>query len=519
MVSPRPFPLSRVSLLLPWLILVVTLSVTWLLWDHECNASRKEVKAQFDFALRDTVSRIEQRVAAYEQMLRGFQALFATTELTNRSAIRQYVDSLQLDANFSGIRVLGVVEFVPAERKEAHERAMRQNGVEDYAIHPAGEREHYAPIIQREPEGARGKIALGLDPWADDTRRRAMESARDSGMAAVTGKVRLAFDRNPEPKPGFIMYLPVYGHGLPRDTVAQRRANLIGWIYASFFMDDFMASLYGAQLAGIALSIYDDVSPSEEALLYRSERRLVDIGDALMRANEYMVVAGRSWTISLQALPEFEARYGRDAATIIAVTGVGLSISLALLAWFMVTGRARALRLAAGMTEELRHMAQHDPLTGLPNRALFSDRLENELARAKRQGGHFALIFLDLDRFKPVNDTYGHAVGDRLLQQVARRLKDTVRASDTVGRIGGDEFVVLMPMIAEAEAASVLAEKLRQVIARPFKLDGRELTISCSLGVALYPDDGADEIMLTNRADEAMYRAKESGRDAVCLAS
>lgn len=519
MVSSRPFPLSRVSLLLPWLILVVTLSVTWLLWDHECNASRKEVKAQFDFALRDTVGRIEQRVAAYEQMMRGFQSLFSTTELSNREAIRHYVESLQLDANFSGVGVLGVAELVPAEGKRAHELAMRQRGLRDYSIHPAGQRDYYAPIIQRAPEGARGNIRLGLDPWADPVRRLAMESARNSGMAAITAKVRLAIDTSLESRPGFIMYLPIYAHGQPRDSVAQRRASLIGWIYAPFFMDDFMASLYGSAPAETVLTIYDDADPVADALMYRSGPLPADLGDAPMRANEYMVVAGRTWTVNLQTLPEFEARYGRDAATIIAVTGVGLSISLALLAWFMVTGRARALRLAAGMTEELRHMAQHDPLTGLPNRALFSDRLENELARARRQGGHFALIFLDLDRFKPINDNYGHAVGDRLLQQVARRLKDVVRASDTVGRIGGDEFVVLMPMIAEAEAASVLAEKLRQVIARPFKLDGRDLTISCSLGVALYPDDGTDEIMLTNRADEAMYRAKESGRDAVCLAS
>ncbi|MPM77646.1 hypothetical protein SDC9_124653 [bioreactor metagenome] len=347
----------------------------------------------------------------------------------------------------------------------------------------------------------------------------AMERARDSGQAAITAKVRLAIDKKPEAQPGFIMYLPVYAQGQSRDTVAQRRSHLIGWIYAAFYVEDFMASLYGTSLPGVVLDIYDGAEPTANALMYSVGNRSELARHDGLHANEYMVVAGRTWTLSLHSLREFDERYGRNVAGLIAATGFILSLSLALLSWFMVTGRERALRLAAGMTEELRHMAQHDPLTGLPNRALFSDRLGNELARAKRNDGHFGLIFVDLDRFKPINDSFGHAVGDLLLRQVAQRMKETVRASDTVGRIGGDEFVVLMPMLADAEAARLLAEKLRQAIARPFVLDGRELTISCSLGVALYPDDGQDEITLAKSADEAMYQAKQSGRNRVWLAS
>jgi len=201
------------------------------------------------------------------------------------------------------------------------------------------------------------------------------------------------------------------------------------------------------------------------------------------------------------------------------VAGTGLSLSMALLAWFMITGRARALRLAAEMTKELRHMAQHDPLTGLPNRALFSDRVQRELAYARRHDGRFAMIFLDLDKFKAINDNYGHAVGDRLLQQVAARLREVVRASDTVGRIGGDEFVVLMGELVAANTALALADKIRQAVRHPYRIDGRELNISCSIGVAIYPDDGDNEVALFKSADEAMYHAKEDGRDAIRLAA
>ena len=238
-----------------------------------------------------------------------------------------------------------------------------------------------------------------------------------------------------------------------------------------------------------------------------------------MSANEYMVVAGHTWTVSLSTQQAFETLYGRDAASVIAVTGICLSLSLALLVWQMVTGRVRALRLAAEMTEELRHMAQHDPLTKLPNRALFSDRLNQELTRARRHGGKFALIFLDLDHFKPINDNFGHAVGDGLLQQMAQRLQASIRASDTVGRIGGDEFVVLVAELTEANAALALAEKIRMAARQPFIVDGNELLVSCSLGVAVYPDNGSDEITLTKSADEAMYRAKDTGRNSVVSAS
>lgn len=161
----------------------------------------------------------------------------------------------------------------------------------------------------------------------------------------------------------------------------------------------------------------------------------------------------------------------------------------------------------------IQYMAQYDPLTDLPNRALFSDRLQRELAHAQRHAERFALIFLDLDHFKPVNDNYGHAVGDQLLRQVAQRIRQSLRSADTVGRIGGDEFVVLMTRLNNPHDAFLLAEKIREMVREPYLIDGLEMKISCCLGVAIFPEDGTDEITLTKNADAAMYRAKEAGRD------
>ena len=510
---------SRLPLLLPWLVLVIAMGVTGLIWDHERQVTRKELRSQFDFALRETVSRVEQRVATYELMLRGVQGLLSTTGLNNREAVRRYVETLQLDANLSGIQVIGIIEHVAPEQKSAHESAMRKLGFADYAIHPQGESGLFTPIIQREPNVGKNRAPLGLNSWADPVRRLAMEKARDSGLAAITGKVTLGVDQptNQAP-PAFIMYLPVFARAAPRESVAQRRSALVGWVYAAFHMDDFMATLYGKQAPGIDLAIYDDVNLAAPSLMYHSGNSTnneVSRSKENFSANEYMVVAGQNWTLALTTQDEFFKRNGFDAASVIAVSGIGLSLSLTMLGWFLVTGRHRALRLADKMTEQLRHMAQHDPLTGLPNRALFSDRLNQALAHAKRGKGHFAVIFLDLDNFKPVNDKHGHAVGDAVLQQVAQRLQDSIRASDTVARLGGDEFVVLMPSLAQSTTALDLAEKIRQAVREPCTVEEHQLLVTCSMGIAVYPEDGTDEISLTRSADEAMYRAKDGGRDSV----
>ena len=163
--------------------------------------------------------------------------------------------------------------------------------------------------------------------------------------------------------------------------------------------------------------------------------------------------------------------------------------------------------------EHVRHLAHYDALTDLPNRTLFNDRLGQALIQAHRNRCKAAVMFLDLDRFKVINDTLGHSVGDLLLQEAALRLKGCVREGDTVSRQGGDEFVVLLPEIADEEDVYAVAQKLLNAIAQSFMLDGHELHVSASIGVSFYPNDGADAETLMKNADVAMYRAKEMGRN------
>ncbi len=184
-----------------------------------------------------------------------------------------------------------------------------------------------------------------------------------------------------------------------------------------------------------------------------------------------------------------------------------------------ILGVTRDVSERRQVEDRMRHMAQHDPLTGLPNRALFSDRLNRALATAKREQRKLAVMFLDLNKFKPVNDTYGHAVGDQLLVQAAERIQHTLRESDTVARIGGDEFVVLLPVVDGPDIARHVAGKIHRTLVTPFVVGELTLQVSCSIGIALFPDHGLEEIELAKQADIAMYRAKQGPQPHIDVAA
>jgi diguanylate cyclase (GGDEF)-like protein/PAS domain S-box-containing protein len=163
--------------------------------------------------------------------------------------------------------------------------------------------------------------------------------------------------------------------------------------------------------------------------------------------------------------------------------------------------------------DRVRHMANHDALTGLPNRRLLHDRLYQAIALAHRHRQKVAVMFIDLDRFKTINDTLGHACGDLLLQEVGKRIGAELREGDTVARLGGDEFVVVLPELEDANAAAVIAQKLSAVFSSAFLVAGNDLHVTPSIGIAIYPDDGTDPETLTRNADTAMYHAKDTGRN------
>ncbi|HEX6099554.1 MAG TPA: EAL domain-containing protein [Thermoanaerobaculia bacterium] len=167
--------------------------------------------------------------------------------------------------------------------------------------------------------------------------------------------------------------------------------------------------------------------------------------------------------------------------------------------------------------ETLQHLAYRDTLTDLPNRFLFHDRLEQAIEQARRRNAGVAVMYVDLDRFKVVNDTLGHTIGDRLLQVVSRRLRDVLRPDDTIARLGGDEFAVILPEMARAEDAGIVGRKLIGALREPIVVEGHELHVTASAGISLFPSDGTDVETLLKHADAALYRSKDTGRNTVQL--
>lgn len=640
---------SRILRYLPWLVLAVSLLVSGLLWKSAQNEIEFTLQDEFSRSVNETSLRIERRMQAYEELLRGVQGLFAASASVERKEFREYVGALNLAKNYPGIQSVGFVMQIPAAHKERHIAAVRREGFPQYSIHPAGVRDSYFPVVYIEPFAERNLQVFGYDNFADTMRRGVMEQVRDTGLCKISPKIRLVQETDIHAQAGFLMWLPVYKNAAPHHTLAERRTNFAGWINASFRMDDLMVAIFGTDDFRLHVEIYDGEVISEQTLMHEADHRLHAKKDFTQRfqSTRTLDIAGRKWTAVFYSLPDFDQRINDQKPQLVAYAGVVVSILLALITGILVYGHNRALQAAQTLKHELaerkraesgmqlaekvfetvdaavlvtddktnilkvnpaftvitgysaeeaigktpkllnsgahppefyenmwkslkasgswqgeiynrrkngefftewlsihevrdsdgkltnyvslfsdisdrkaaeahmHNLAHYDPLTGLPNRILLSDRLQQAITAAKREKSHMALMFIDLDKFKPINDSLGHHIGDLLLKEVAGRMLECMRESDTAGRVGGDEFVVLLPSVEEEDDAMAVAEKIRHALFEPFKVSGNVLNISSSIGVAVYPEHGVDEKTLLKNADVAMYYAKEEGRNRV----
>ena len=224
------------------------------------------------------------------------------------------------------------------------------------------------------------------------------------------------------------------------------------------------------------------------------------------------VVAGLAEAEQLRPVAVQTRRYLMRSA-LASTALIALMALLGRLSWQLQESRKRAAQEQIAHAEQVEHLARHDSLTGLPNRGFFSHMLNQLLALARRHQRPLALLFIDLDHFKLINDTLGHDAGDALLREVARRLTEAVRESDIVARQAGDEFVVLLPEQCDPDSLTVVARRVLDAVAKPYDLLGHEFRMTVSVGIARYPDDAEDEETLLKHADIAMYRAKEQGRN------
>jgi len=387
------------ALLLPLAVALAGLAMTYLLWQHEEENARRDLQTTFDFQLRETASRIEQRMAAYEQMLRGVQGFLDAAPEAGRPEFARYVASLQLEGHYGGIQGVGLIRLVPEAGRAELEQRMKSEGLYRFALRPPGQRPEYAPIVQIEPMMGRNLALTGYDTYADPVRRQALERARDSGNPALTGKLQLVSETPEDPQPGVVIYQPIYAPHLPRATMEERRAHLIGWAFAPFRMGDLMATLYGEQPPGLTLDINDGVALTPDTLLFTSGNEQASSRATRFVRREYLMIAGHPWTITLRAGDNFVTRFGRDRSSLMAFAGIGLSLLLALIGWQMQASRRLAMNLAEDMTRELRSSEErwkfalegsgdglwdHDLATG---RVLYSPRCADMLGFAPEEIG------------------------------------------------------------------------------------------------------------------------------------
>ncbi|NAW33302.1 EAL domain-containing protein [Halomonas alimentaria] len=761
-----------------WLIALVGVMLSLATAQQARRDAGDEAMQRLAFSADQVTLRVEERLAAYALILRGASALFDASETVDRGEWRTFVEDLQASALLGNVEGIGFARHVPADRLADYLATVRAEGFTDHAITPSGEREAYGPVHYIEPFSGRNRHALGYDMFAEPIRRAAMERARDTGKATLSGRVELVTEQG-EPQPATLMYLPVYRRDMPQANTAERRDALLGWVYMPYRMYDLMAGILDdhdwSDGQPLVLSLHESEGDARGALLYASDSepapastfqqtRHIDIAGQTWRllfrhrapgaaadltAAGWRLAGGLLLTLLLCALiaslqgtraralamtqaltrtirqretqleravsrlrtiagripgvvyefrlePGGHSRfpyasdgmrqiYGvapeqvqddatpvisaihpddRDAVVVSiarsgetltpwrqeyrvhlpdgrlqwvfgdalphaeadgAITWYGVITDIterkqaefALHAAHLETRRFREAldhvgsyiymkdrdyrytyanratltlfgcdaesligsedahffstdtvarlhaldrRVLAGeqTTEEvvtrdadgnrrvfleiktpirdgeeivgllgissditlikeherqLEYLAHYDALTGLPNRVLLADRLGQAMAHEQRLERSLAVIYLDLDGFKSINDRFGHAAGDHLLVTLAKRLREVVREGDTLSRLGGDEFVAVLVDLPDTRLATPLLRRLLEAAAQPVWYEGQRLEVSASLGVTFYPQaESVEADQLLRQADQAMYQAKLAGK-------
>lgn len=632
---------------LPWIVLGAGLIGTAAV----CEQMRRYGMEQhriIEGTLRDSVvDAIRSKLETNISILSAIAGFFNGATTVSRSEFRTFHESVALNTGqFKGVQGVGFARSVPASELTAYESAIRQQGFSGFRVRPVGERPFYSAVEFVEPFDWRNQRAFGFDMTTEPVRSQAMNRAATSGIATLSGKVRLLQETDDDLQSGVLIYVPIFKDR--GEATSSMKRELVGWAYSPLRMNDMatsaIAGVDNPDMAGTGVVIFDGDRPLEKHLLF-DNLKLVRQKLLSHPSYEKLQIAGRTWLVGVQAPSRLVSATGISstfwfnlligcstsviaalvtrilvgyhlatrealqiskgvikeraiAGTVFEESGQGiivcnpegrvLTVNSAFCKltgyrscelrgqrtnllksgrydvgfykqlWHQLTtkgywegdlwnriqtGEQRCHHISisavldeflqptcfVGMyqdvterheaEEAMRFKAQHDPLTGLVNRAVLMEQLERDLALARRHGHGLALIYLDLDGFKPVNDTFGHQAGDQVLQTIAKRFSTTIRDCDLLSRLGGDEFVVLLPVADGLSSLEVVGWKLVEASRQPFPDLDSGIAISASVGIARFPDHGDCAEQLIAAADAAMYRAKRSRAEPVQMAT
>jgi diguanylate cyclase len=517
---PRQLALAAPVVIAGLLGSILSLAAFTFVWRLEEAVSEKDlasVTASYVLSLQNGLNDYLSKLVA----LRAFvEASPQVTRLSFEAFAGKLLENEGAIKNFSW-----VARVSRSERAHVEAEAQRE-GIPDFrikavaasgAIIPSPEQDEYLPILYSTVEGKTSPI-YGIDLRTEPVIQQRLDRARDlNALSAVPNFILHSVAGNVH---GFLFSLPVYQRGLYHETLQDRRRNLIGFVHGAFLTGRAIEHILQTTTAvrGLDLSLFAaDAGPNDPPIYVHSSRlRSVTIAprtQAELATDRHSIAtlsAGEAaWRVVAVPVPGGPLATAHDRAWL--VLAAGLSISAIVVLYVSASIRhARRLLHANGQISKL---AQKDPLTGLFNRRAFNEHLAAAFAASRRGCLTFSVLYFDLDHFKDINDTLGHPAGDRLLQNVAERVRAVVRRTDVVARFGGDEFAVLQTGVSDFGTATPLAVKLNKMLAAPFTLNGHDVRITASIGIAHYSGELAEPDAIMVRADLALYRAKEDGRN------
>jgi diguanylate cyclase (GGDEF)-like protein len=488
----------------------------------------RNAEQQFNVMAENNFMVVQNGVNEYVNKLRALRGLFDSSEVpVSRNSFEAFTRPLLIE-NAAIATLSWVPRVLNSERVEIEREAVQQ-GLPDYQIKmmdadgvtmsPSPERSEYYPVFYA--TAAKTSRLYGLDLRSEPPTLLEMEQARDKNRLGISGLRTLITVDGKEG--GFLFSLPVYKRGPVPISIEDRRRNLAGFVHGSLVIGKMFETIittnktpegldsyfFLPDAGSAALPIYVYGSGLRSTALQPASRGSLAAGSHLSRN---ITADGQLWlTMDMVPMRGGPLIGDHDRAWIVLIFGLVIT---GIVVTYIGSSRRHALHMLR-VNQKVSDLARLDALTGLANRRAFMDRLGAAFAAARRGAKPFAVLYFDLDHFKDVNDTLGHAAGDELLHEVAARVLGAVRGNDIVARFGGDEFAILQSDADHLAAAGTLASKIGKIVAEPYSIGGNEVHISASIGISRYTPDvaGPDAVMI--QADLALYRAKTDGRNCV----
>jgi diguanylate cyclase (GGDEF)-like protein len=510
---------SKLRRLLPCILAsTIGIAVSVTAADVIVQRDNNDAERQFYVLAENHFMVLQTGLNEFVNRLHAVRALFdSSAEPVTRDEFNAFTQPILAD-NSAIVTLSWVPRLLNSERAE-HERAAVLQGLAGYRIKAMNadgkmalspEHSEYYPVYYATLP--KTSPLYGLDLRSEPPTLAEMDHARDSdqlGFSPVRTLVSTGGTQS-----GYLFSLPVYKHGSLHDTIQERHRNLLGFVHGSLNTGKMVDTIIAANKTPKGLDSFfflaDGGRDDLPAYVHSSRLRTTPaepMSEASLGAGPHwsrdLVADGQPWmTMEMVPMPGGPLIGQHRRSWVVLAFGLILTGAVVI---YIRTSRRYAFRVS--------ELAQIDALTSLANRRAFIERLDAAFAACRRGANPFAILYFDLDHFKDVNDTLGHAIGDALLRQVASRITDATRKNDTVARFGGDEFAILQSDANDIAAAGALAAKVGQILAEPYFIEGNEVHISVSIGISRYAPDvpGPDAMMI--QADLALYRAKEDGRN------